>query len=98
MKRLGYSILIAAGCALLFFGISKLQESKRKKAVLSAVLKKRSSAKEAYYSAELQMAIGNPGDNNTLIEKTKDQILYRLRGSYTQLLLNFTLQKTWDCP
>ena len=85
MKRLGYSILIGAGCALLVLGISKLQENKRKKGGLSDVLKKRSFAKESYYSAELQMAIGDPGDNNELIEKTKAQILYRLRGSYTDL-------------
>jgi hypothetical protein len=30
MKRIAYSLLIGAGCAFLFFGISKLQENKRK--------------------------------------------------------------------
>src|SRR5687768_14201356 len=87
MKRLGYSILIGAGCALLIFGISKLQENKRKKGGLSDVFKKRSSAKDAYYSAELKMAFGDPGHNSELIEKTKEQILYRLRGSYSGISL-----------
>lgn len=83
MKRLGYSILIGAGCALLFFGISKLPENKRKnKGGLSGIFKKSSSEQESYYSAELQVAIGNPGDNSTLFERTKEQILSRLNVVY----------------
>lgn len=86
MKRLGYSILIGAACALLFLTISKSLESKRKtKGGFSDLLKKRASSKNAYYSAELQVAIGNPGDSGTLIEQTKDQILYRLGGFYKDL-------------
>jgi len=85
MKRLGYSILIGAGCAFIFLGISKLQENKRKtKGGFSDRIEKRSSPK-GYYSAEMQVAIGNPGDSGTLIELTKDQILYRLNGPYTNL-------------
>ena len=85
MKRLGYSILIGAGCALLFLAISKSLENKGKaKGAFSDLSKKRSSP-SAYYTAELQVAIGHPADNNTLIEQTKDQILYRLDGVYEDL-------------
>jgi|GEM_PF-5417226 len=88
MKRIGYSILIGAGCALLFWGISKLQPNKRKnKASLINVFKKRSSHNETYYSAQLRVAIGSPENDSELIEQTKQQILYRLRGSYTSLSL-----------
>ena len=86
MKRLGYSILIGAVCTLLFLAISKFQNDKRKtKGGISDLLKKKSSVREAYYSAELQIAIDNTGDNSKLIEQTKEQILYRLRGSYMDL-------------
>ncbi len=54
------------------------------------VFKKRSSSRESYYSAELQVAIGNSGDSSKLIEQTKEQILYRLRGSYMDLSLEKT--------
>jgi len=86
MKRITYSLLIGAGCASLFWSISKLQENKRKnKGGLSDVFKKGPSRQEVYYNAELQVAIGNPGDNSELIEKTKDQVLYRLGGFYKGL-------------
>jgi len=82
MKRLAYSILIGAGCALLFFGFSKLLENKREKGLLD-VFKTSPSAKTEYYSAELKVGIGSPEDNEKLVEQTKDQILSRLAGSYT---------------
>jgi preprotein translocase subunit SecD len=89
MKRIAYSILIGAGCAFLFFGLSKLRENERKnKGRLSAVLKNGTSRPEISYSAQLLMAIGNPGDNIKLIERTRDQISYRLSGSYTNLSLD----------
>ena len=85
MKRAGYSILIGAGCALLFLAISTSLQSKRNtKGGFSDLYKKGSSAR-GHYSAELQVAIGNPDDNSTLIEQTKDKILHRLDGSYTNL-------------
>jgi hypothetical protein len=56
MKRIVYSLLIGAGCAFLFFGISKLQENKRKsKGSLTGVFKKGSSRQEVYYGAELRV-------------------------------------------
>ena len=86
MKRIVYSILIGAGCAFLFWGISKLQENKRKNnGGLIDVFKNKSSEQETFYSAELHIAIGNTGDNIKLIEQTKEQILQRLSGSYTDL-------------
>src|SRR5688572_20802877 len=81
MKRLAYSILIGAGCALLFFGFSKLLENKKERGLLD-IFTRNPSVKTAYYSADLNVAIGSPEDNDRLIEQTKGLILSRLGGSY----------------
>jgi SecD/SecF fusion protein len=83
MKRITISILIGTGFFLLAFVFLKLLENKaRSKNGISDLFKKSRSIPQKSYKAGLQIMIGNGKDDNKIIERTKYQILERVRDEY----------------